>query len=283
MSMPEIVESYLENEESETKLNKNNETKEKLLITEPTGIPNIEAKLSKYIRKQLRNIEKRKPKDLGSIFDKKKIIIKKRKKFGNTGFINEATKKYLNKEKDKYNVFATEDNAIKELMTQFKDQNKKGKISKIKRKKMAFNTLYDISYESAEKIRNLKRSKKIYSLEKYQENMLMALEANLLDHNEMMKLKQNLLELKAESNKVNILPPINVNSIRNHIINNRKKEAKNKNMKEIINSKKEPLDEYEKEMKMIKNNRYHRSQPKIKGNKNLEMLPEYIQNLFSKK
>lgn len=279
MALPEIKESDQEIDENLENLNKNNEITENLLITEPTGIPVIESKISKILRKALRKIEKRKPKDLGSIFDRKKINVRNKRNLAKTGFINNFNREKLIKEKDKYNVFEYEDNKIKELITQFKEQNLKNKIPKFRRKKMAFNKLYDISSESAEKIKNLKNSKKLYSLEKYQENMLMAIESNSIAQNELMNLKQQLYELKVESNNVSALPPININAIRTHIINNSKMNSKKKNMKEILNSKKEPLDEYEKEMKNIK---CHKSQPKIRRNKNLEMLPEYIRSLFSK-
>ena len=283
MSLPEIKETNQEFEENIENLNKNNQITENLLITEPTGIPVIETKLSKYLRQSLRRIEKRKPKDLGSIYERKKVKVRKYGNFAKTGFINNYYKEKLIKEKGKFNVFEHEDNRIKELMTQFKEQNIRNRIPKLRRKKMAFNKLYDLTNKSVEKIKNLKNSKKLYSLEKYQENLLMAIEPNSMDHNEIMNLKQTFFELKTDSNNVSALPPININVIRTHIINNSKKNSKKKNMKEIFNDKIEPLDEYEKEMRIIKNIKCFKSQPKFRRNKNLEMLPEYIRNLFTKK
>lgn len=261
----------------------NSEDKEHLL-TEQTKLPNIEeSKYSRILRKALRRIEERKPKDIGSIFDtKRKIEKKKRNHEINNTFNNEINIKN-NREKDKYNVFLKEDNLIKDLMLQFEEKNTKDTIPKLKRKKMAFNRLYDITDKSNKKIINLKKSKNLYSLEKYQEKMVKAIHANSIEQNEIMNLIQNLNNLRYESNKVQALPPINVKMIKAHIINNKKKESRKKTMKEIMNNNTQPLDEFEKEEKMIRYNKTSKSLQKVKRNKNFDMLPAYIRDIFTTK
>ena len=252
------------------------------LLTEPTELPQIESKYSKVLRKALRKIEKRKPKDIGSIFEIKKINNKKKRKLEtNKTFNNE---KDINYNKDEYNVFSKEDNLVKDLMVKFNEKNAKDKIPKLNRKKIAFNRLYDITDESNAKLLNLKKSKKLYSLPKYQENILKSINTNSIEKSEIMNLIQNLNNIKDEANKVQALPPINIDMIKSHIINNNKKETKKKNMKEIMSNNVENLDEYEKEEKMIRNNnKKFKSQSKFKKNKNFDMLPEYIREIFTKK
>ncbi len=254
--------------------------------TEIKGLPNIETKYSKALTKALKRIENRKPDNIGSIFDRKRIPVKKINTFRNTSFIADFKnyKKQLLKEKNKFNVFSTEDTIVKELMVKFKTNNEKSKIPKIKRKKMAFNRLYDITKESKEKIINLKKSKKNFSLEKYQENILKALDKNAIERDEILNLMQSFNQLKTESNDVMALPPINVDAIRYHVINDQKKVDRKKNMKEIMNKNTEPLDEFEKEEKMLRNFKvYHKPQSKFKRNKNLDMLPDYVKEIFTKK
>lgn len=252
------------------------------LLTEPTELPQIESKYSKVLRKALRKIEKRKPKDIGSIFEIKKINNKKKRKLEtNKTFNNEID---INYNKDEYNVFSKEDNLVKDLMVKFNEKNEKDKIPKLNRKKIAFNRLYDITDESNAKLLNLKKSKKLYSLPKYQENILKSINTNSIEKSEIMNLIQNLNNIKDEANKVQALPPINIDMIKSHIINNNKKETKKKNMKEIMSNNAENLDEYEKEEKMIRNNnKKFKSQSKFKKNKNFDMLPEYIREIFTKK
>ena len=252
------------------------------LLTEPPELPQIESKYSKVLRKALRKIEKRKPKDIGSIFEIKKINNKKKRKLENNKTYN--NEKDINYNKDEYNVFSKEDNLVKDLMVKFNEKNAKDKIPKLNRKKIAFNRLYDITDESNAKLLNLKKSKKLYSLPKYQENILKSINTNSIEKSEIMNLIQNLNNIKDEANKVQALPPINIDMIKSHIINNNKKETKKKNMKEIMSNNVENLDEYEKEEKMIRNNnKKFKSQSKFKKNKNFDMLPEYIREIFTKK
>ena len=274
----QIISNNSENtKENKVELNENKPT-------EPTDLPNIETKYSRYLRKAIRKIEKRKPKDVGSIFDySKKLNVTRRKKFGNETFINDFYNKKNNDEKNGYNVFSKEDNLVKDLMTQFRKNNYKDKIPKIRRRKMAFNKLYGITNESREKIKKIKLSKNKYSLEKYQTKMLKVIDTNIMEHTQIINLIQNFNDLKNESNNIKALPPINVKTIRDHIIKNKKVENRKKTMKEIMNNTVETLDDFEKEEKMIKLIKAHKSQPKNNRNKNIDALPEYIRDIYYKK
>ena len=253
---------------------------------EPTGIPYIESKYSQALYKKLKKIEDRKPENLGSIFDNKKVPVRKISTLKNSSYITDFKnyKKNINKDKDKYNVFSHEDNLVKDLMVKFRENNQKNAIPKIKRKYMAFNRLYDIENHSAEKLTYLKKCKQKYSLEKYQKKILKAISPNSIENDEILNLIQCFNELKTEVNSVTALPPINVNAIRKHVINSNKKGKKKKNIKEIMSNNVEPLDEFEKEEKLIRKIKsYHRAHPKINKNKNLDMLPEYVRDIFTKK
>ena len=229
----------------------NNMISTQILITEPTGLPNIEPKFSKSLKQQLKIIEQRKPKNIGSIFDNKRINVKKIRAYRDYNSFNEENNKKNQKEKEKYNVFHNEDNIVKELMTKFENKTNKDKIPKLVRKRMAFNRLYDITNESKERIKNAKKTKKLYNLEDYQLNMLKALDSNSIDESEKKNLIQSFKELRFESDNIQSLPPINVNIIKDHVLN-KKKETKKKNIKEINNKDIDNLDDFEKEEKIIK-------------------------------
>ena len=282
MSETQNSNQIISNNSENTKENKVelNET----MPTEPTGLPNIETKYSRYLRKAIRKIEKRKPKDVGSIFDySKKLNVTRRKKFGNETFITDFYNKKNNNEKNDYNVFSKEDTLVKDLMAQFRKNNFKDKIPKIRRKKIAFNKLYGITNESREKIKKIKLSKNKYSLEKYQAKMLKVIDTNIMEQTQIINLIQNFNDLKNESNNIKPLPPINIKTIRDHIIKNKKVENRKKTLNEIMNNTVENLDDFEKEEKMIKLIKAHKSQPKKNINKNFDILPEYIRNIFTKK
>ena len=274
--MTEIKEEIQTNEDNK----ENNQNKS----VEPEKLPYIEPKYSRAIRKALKRIEDRKPKNLGSIFDSKRILVKKVKVKGDYSLGEDIFRKERNtfKEIEEYNVFSNEDKMIKGLMTQFKEKNRKDKIPKLIRRKMAFNKLYEITNQSDERLKNARKSKRLFSLEKYQENMLKAIDVNSIDQSEIMNLIQNLNDLKNDSNYMKSLPPINVNIIKDHVINSTKKEKRKLNFKEIMNPNNEPLDEFEKQEKIIKDIKSHKSPIKNKRNKNFDKLPEYIREAFSK-
>lgn len=235
------------------------------------------SRLNTSMRQIIKRIESRIPKNIGSIFDGKNVKVKSVKLIG-------LTDKFLNKdveEKDEYNVFSNEDHLIKNLLNQFKEKNEKDKIPKIIRKKMAFNRLYNITEGSSEKLKDVKKSKKKYSLEEYQENILKSVDANSVDQGEIMKLIQSFNDIKIESNNVKALPPINIDIIKEHVYKKKPVKPRKKNLRDIM-KRQEPLDEFEKEERLIKNLRSYKSVPKRRRNKNLDILPQYIRDIFAK-
>ena len=235
------------------------------------------SRLNTSMRQIIKRIENRIPKNIGSIFDGKNVKVKSVKLIG-------LTDKFLIKdveEKDEYNVFSNEDHLIKNLLNQFKEKNEKDKIPKIIRKKMAFNRLYNITEGSSEKLKDVKKSKKKYSLEEYQENILKSVDANSVDQGEIMKLIQSFNDIKIESNNVKALPPINIDIIKDHVYKKKPVKPRKKNLRDIM-KRQEPLDEFEKEERLIKNLRSYKSVPKRRRNKNLDILPQYIRDIFAK-
>ena len=235
------------------------------------------SRLNTSMRQIIKRIENRIPKNIGSIFDGKNVKVKSVKLIG-------LTDKFLIKdveEKDEYNVFSNEDHLIKDLLNKFKEKNEKDKIPKIIRKKMAFNRLYNITEGSSEKLKDVKKSKKKYSLEEYQENILKSVDANSVDQGEIMKLIQSFNDIKIESNNVKALPPINIDIIKDHVYKKKPVKPRKKNLRDIM-KRQEPLDEFEKEERLIKNLRSYKSVPKRRRNKNLDILPQYIRDIFAK-
>ena len=280
--MSDIKPSQPNNNESQPS---SNQPKNEPRISVPDQIPYIPtdpifnrkriSRLNTSMKKILKKIEANFPKNLGSLYDGKSVKVKSVRLIG-------LTDKFLNKDKDKdkYNVFSNEDHKIKDLMTQFKEKNEKDKIPKLIRKKMAFNKLYNITENSVERLKNIKKRKKDYNLEQYQENILRAVDVNSVEQSEIMKLIQDLNEIKLESNGVKALPPINIGIIKDHVLK-KKILPKKKNLKQMMHMKL-PLDEFEKEERLIKSLKSFKSHPKRKRNKNFDILPQYIREIFSK-
>ena len=153
-----------------------------------------------------------------------------------------------------YNVYDEEDETVKNLLNKFKIKNQQKKLPKIEKNKLALNQLYGITSETNEKIAKVKHRKKL-SLEDYQTKILTTLGSNgNIGVDELTNLLQNLKELKIDSESVQPLPPINIKIIYEHVLNNQKKHniVKSKSIREILNEKEEPKDEFEKEERMIK-------------------------------
>ena len=105
---------------------------------------------------------------------------------------------------------------------------------------------------------------------------------NSVEQGEIMRLIQNFNEIKIDSNNVKALPPINIDIIKDHVYNERKRLLlKKKKMKDLI-VKKDPLDEFEKEERLIKSLKSFRSVPRKRRNKNFDILPQYIREIFDK-
>ena len=225
------------------------------------------------MKKAVKKIEETFPKNLGSLYDGKTIKVKSVRLIG-------VADQMGGNEKDKFNVFSNEDHIIKDLMTQFKEKNEKDKIPKLIRKKMAFNRLYNINDDAIERLKNVKKRKKLYNLDQYQENILKAVDVNSVDQGEIIKLIQNLNEIKIESDNVKALPPINIDIIKDHVYK-KKILPKKKNLKQLIKIRL-PLDEFEKEERLIKSLKSFKSHPKRRRNKNIDIMPQYIRDIFSK-
>lgn len=246
-------------------------------VKEPLIIPRQIKRLSTKMKKLILKIESQFPKNIGSLYDGKNVKSKPVKNIGLMDRIREEEN-----DKKGYNVFSNEDHMIKDLMTQFKERNAKDKIPKKIRKRMAFNRLYNISEGSIDQLKNVKKSKKKYSLAEYQENILKAVDVNSVEQGEIMRLIQNFNEIKIDSNNVKALPPINIDIIKDHVYNERKRLLlKKKKMKDLI-VKKDPLDEFEKEERLIKSLKSFRSVPRKRRNKNFDILPQYIREIFDK-
>ena len=246
-------------------------------VKEPLIIPRQIKRLSTKMKKLILKIESQFPKNVGSLYDGKNVKSKPVKNIGLMDRIREEEN-----DKKGYNVFSNEDHMIKDLMTQFKERNAKDKIPKKIRKRMAFNRLYNISEGSIVQLKNVKKSKKKYSLAEYQENILKAVDVNSVEQGEIMRLIQNFNEIKIDSNNVKALPPINIDIIKDHVYNERKRLLlKKKKMKDLI-VKKDPLDEFEKEERLIKSLKSFRSVPRKRRNKNFDILPQYIREIFDK-
>ena len=271
---------------TETKENKKNEQKNDDEVEHNSKMPTDTIKFRRKIsrintrmRKKIENIESTIPKNIGSIYDGKSIKVKAVKNIGISDKIYESN---LTEEKDEYNVFSNEDHVIKDLMLQFKEKNAKDKIPKLIRKRMAFNRLYNITDSSIDQLKNVKKRKKFCTLEEYQENILKAVNVNSVEQSEIMKLIENFNEIKIESNNVKALPPININIIKDHVYKKKLMPPKKKNYKDFM-IRKQPLDEFEKEERLIKKLKSYKSVPKKKRNKNFDVLPQYIRDVFNKK
>ena len=271
---------------STTQKNEKNEPKKEDEIEHNSNMPidtiKFRRKLSRIntkMRKIIEDIESTIPKNIGSIYDGKIIKVKATKNIGI------ADKMYENKNSEEngaYNVFANEDHVIKDLLLKFKEKNEKDKIPKLIRKRMAFNRLYNITDSSIEKLNHVKSRKKLFTLEEYQENILKAVNVNSVEQSEIMKLIESFNEIKIDSNNVTALPPININIIKDHVYKKKKILPKKKNFKDML-KRKGPLDEFEKEERLIKQLRSYKSVPKRRRNKNFDILPQYIRDIFAKK
>ena len=248
----------------------------------PTDTIKFRRKLSRIntrMRKVIEKIENTIPKKIGSIYDGKSVKVKAVKLMGT---ITDRIYNNTTEEKDDFNVFANEDDKIKALMSKFKEKKAKDKIPKLIRRKMAFNKLYNITDSSVEQLKSVKKSKRKYSLAEYQENMLKSVNVKSVEKSEIMKLVENFNEIKIDSYNTKALPPINIDIIKDHVYRKKNLIKRKKNFKDFM-IRKQPLDEFEKEEKLIKKLRSYKTVPKRKRNNNLDLLPLYIRDAFAKK
>lgn len=184
---------------------------------------------------------------------------------------------------NKYNVFNNEDNQIKGLMNKFYVKSIKQKPP-LERRKIAMNKLYDITPELTERV-NQAKHKKFLSLENYQSNILNAFNTReSISRGKLFDLVQDFNDLRTEAESIKPLPKINVDIIEEHVRNKQKynNSLKKMSVKDFIAKKSEPIDEYEKEERLINSIKNFKLIPKKKRNKNLDNMPVYIRELFAK-
>lgn len=239
-------------------------------------------KKKELIRLSLKRIEDMIPKKIGSIFNKKRINPRKIFNFKNPTLPEEFSSRKSNvHEINRYNIYTNEDKYLNELILKFKEKSKKDKISKLVRKKMVFNRLYDVEDSSIFNLKKIKNRKNLYTLEKYQENILKTIDVKSVEPTEVMNLIYNFKQLKNDSEDVKALPPININKIKNHVLNNKSIDIKKKSIKDILGKDIKPLDEFEQEEKSINMLRAHKSNIKSKRNRNFDKLPEYLREALT--
>ena len=251
----------------------------------PTDTINFRRKLSRIntrMRKKIERIENTIPKKIGSIYDGKNVKVKAKAVKLIGSLTDRNYNNYTNEEKDDFNVFSNEDDKIKALMNKFKEKKAKDKIPKLIRKKIAFNRLYNITDSSIKQLNEIKKRKKKYSLAEYQENILKSVNVNSIDKSDIMKLVHNFNDIKIESYNVKALPPININIIKEHVYKSKNISQKKKNYRDYM-IRNEPLDEFEKEEKLIKKLKSYKTVPKRKRNENLDLLPQHVRDAFAKK
>ena len=248
----------------------------------PTDTIKFRRKLSRIntrMRRVIQKIENSIPKKIGSIYDGKTVKVKAVKIMGN---LTDRMYNNTTEELDNFNVFSNEDDKIKALMSKFKEKNAKDKIPKLIRRKMAFNKLYNITESSIKQLDYVKKRKRQYSLAEYQDNILKAVNAKSIEKSEIMKLVENFNEIKIDSYNTKALPPINIDIIKDHVYREKNLIERKKNFKDFM-IRKQPLDEFEKEEKLIKKLRSYKTVPKRKRNNNLDLLPHYIRDAFARK
>ena len=248
----------------------------------PTDTIKFRRKLSRIntrMRRVIQKIENSIPKKIGSIYDGKAVKVKAVKIMGN---LTDRMYNNTTEELDNFNVFSNEDDKIKALMSKFKEKNAKDKIPKLIRRKMAFNKLYNITESSIKQLDYVKKRKRQYSLAEYQDNILKAVNAKSIEKSEIMKLVENFNEIKIDSYNTKALPPINIDIIKDHVYREKNLPQRKKNFKDFM-IRKQRLDEFEKEEKLIKKLRSYKTVPKRKRNNNLDLLPHYIRDAFARK
>ena len=247
-------------------------------------LPNIRYnKLNSQALKLLKDISKRKERN--SIFltnyDNNKTEISSNKDNKKKAIVRSYHK--ISKSIEDFNIFASEDNFIKELMGKFNIKNQP-KIPRLEKRRQVLNKLYGIDPEFFKKMNRAKMNKNL-SLEDYQINTFKVLTTNDIRRSELDDLAYNLKNLRIETESVSPLPPINVNIIVDHVRkgNNDDKKIKNLSIKEIINDTNEPRDEFEKEQRLIKKLTGYKVMPKRGRNRAFDALPDYLKEALARR
>ena len=191
--------------------------------------------------------------------------------------------KNANLKSQDYNVFGYEDEQIKELMNNFRQELKQRKISKLIKRKNALNKLYNITPQYNIKMQEARRLKSL-DLDNYQKKILSSVPYNCIGKNEILDLVETFKTLKYECESVKPFPSINIKIIKEHILKKNKTEKSDKEMrlKDFLNKNREPKDEFEKEQKIIKDMKCFKVPPKLKRNKVYDILPNHIREALTK-
>ena len=191
--------------------------------------------------------------------------------------------KNANLKSQDYNVFGYEDEQIKELMNNFRQELKQRKISKLIKRKNALNKLYNITPQYNIKMQEARRLKSL-DLDNYQKKILSSVPYNCIGKNEILDLVETFKTLKYECESVKPFPAINIKIIKEHILKKNKTEKSDKEMrlKDFLNKNREPKDEFEKEQKIIKDMKCFKVPPKLKRNKVYDILPNHIREALTK-
>ena len=233
----------------------------------------------------VKEIENRKPKEIGSLFlfNKSQKRRKQNKFLYSNNILQTEVEKVDPEEIRTFNVFSSEDKEIKDLMLQLEKNNKNKLLPKLTRKRRILNKLYGLTPTIKTKLTNARHHKNL-SLDTYQENILYSIDDDFIEQSNVMDLMQSFDELKLQSDSVKPLPPINVDIIYEHVLNKPQNiKPKNFNLKDYLNNVcDEPMDDFEKEQKLINNIKNYNFFPKKKRNKNLEKMPLFIREVFAK-
>ena len=182
-------------------------------------------------------------------------------------------------------IFDDEDDFIKTLMMKFIPKKNENKQIRVAKKTKTLNKLYGIMKEQENNVYSAKK-KKYLPLEQYQHNILFAFTENNnnIDHAGFMELIQNMKKIREDTESISPLPPINIKTIYKHVFKQSKaKKIKKMTLKEYLSKRNEPKDEYEKENILI--NKINRKRKFFfrKRNKNLDLLPPHLKELFDKR
>ena len=191
--------------------------------------------------------------------------------------------KKAEKKSQDYNVFNNEDEQIRELMNNFRQELKEKRISKIIKRKNALNKLYNITPEYISKMEKARKFKGL-NLDEYQKKILSSVPYNCIGKNEILDLVETFKTLKYECDSVKPFPAINIKIIKEHILKKNKTEKSDKEMRlrDYLKENREPKDEFEKEQKIIKEMKCFKVQPKLRRNKIYDILPNHIREALSK-
>lgn len=146
--------------------------------------------------------------------------------------------------------------------------------------KSAFNKLYGITENLNNNIKNVKNQKEEGSIEDYQ-NKIMNIASYNTSNTNFSNLVFNLKIIRNIAENTKPLPKINIQTIIEHV-KNKKKNDRQVSLREFLERMNNPVDEYEKEEKLIQKMRSKKPVKKSKRNRNLSNLPPFLVKVFEK-